>query len=65
MHLGAMKPEDLIIKLQSFAHNGEEWVDELLENIDLVKDRLKSGLDIQAKKKSKNLTKIIQLTKII
>ena len=32
-----MKPEDLIIKLESFAHNGEEWVDELLQNIDLVK----------------------------
>ena len=52
-----MKPEDLIIKLQSFAHNGEEWVDELLENIDLVKDRLESGLDIQGKKKSKKFNK--------
>jgi beta-1,4-mannosyl-glycoprotein beta-1,4-N-acetylglucosaminyltransferase len=48
-----MKPQDLIIKLQSFAHNGEEWVNELLQNIDLVKDRLKSGFDIQGKNKSK------------
>lgn len=52
-----MKPEDLIIKLQSFAHNGEEWVDELLRNINLVKDRLESGFDIQGKKKSKNFNK--------
>jgi hypothetical protein len=52
-----MKPEDLIIKLESFAHNGEEWVDELLQNIDLVKDRLELGFDIQGKKKSKKFNK--------
>jgi len=52
-----MKPQDLIIKLQSFAHNGEEWVGELLENIDLVKDRIQSGFDIQGKKTSKKFNK--------
>ena len=50
-----MNPQDLIIKLQSFAHNGEEWVDELLQNIDLIKDRIQSGFDIQGKRKSKKV----------
>ena len=52
-----MKPEDLIVKLKSFAHNGEEWVDELLQNIDIVKFRIKSGLDIQGEKQSEKFDK--------
>lgn len=44
-----MKPDDLIVKLKSFAHNGEEWVDEILNDIDLINQRIKSGYDVSGK----------------
>jgi beta-1,4-mannosyl-glycoprotein beta-1,4-N-acetylglucosaminyltransferase len=44
-----MEPEGLIIKLKSFAHNGEDWVTEILKNIDLINHRIKSGKDVTGK----------------
>jgi beta-1,4-mannosyl-glycoprotein beta-1,4-N-acetylglucosaminyltransferase len=44
-----MKPDDLIIKLKSFAHNGEDWVTEILGDINLINHRIKSGKDVTGK----------------
>ncbi len=44
-----MKPDDLIIKLKSFAHNGEDWVTEILEDINLINQRIKTGKDVTGK----------------
>ena len=44
-----MEPEGLIIKLKSFAHNGEDWVTEILKDIDLINHRIKSGKDVTGK----------------
>ena len=38
-----------MLKLKSFAHNGEEWVDEILNDIDLINQRIKSGYDVSGK----------------
>ena len=44
-----MEPEDFIIKLESFAHNGEGWVTEILEDINIIYDRIKNGTDVSGK----------------
>ena len=41
-----MKPKDLIIKLQSFAHNGEDWVTDILKDITIINKRINAGKDV-------------------
>ena len=44
-----MQPEDLIIKLKSFAHNGEDWVTEILKDVNIIDSRFRDGKDVTGK----------------
>jgi len=48
-----MQPEDLIIKLKSFAHNGEDWVTEILKDVNIIDSRIRDGKDVTGKAKSR------------
>jgi len=44
-----MQPEDLIIKLKSFAHNGEDWVTEILKDVNIINSRIRDSKDVTGK----------------